>query len=299
VRSNDEQDRIRLIATCVIAISIVLSSVLWIQRANRQISVEEFASIAAQLREVHREGDVIVVDPSYLSVVREYLGDLDVVEIVDFVVVKPILVKRIHLLEFGLAGRRADLVTQVRGLGDVEFARSFDDVTWTIIAANQVADASFDLYRDLEHVRVNAHYKNGSATCDRFLSDRWLCPNNPQWNYVGRKWLAVDQVPRRCVWVHPLRNNSILEIHLPEFGDLQRHLSGGIGFTAHGARTATAPVELEVFSAERSIMRVNLAVGPKWQEFSSDISESGPLRLQIRSKNNGASHVCASIRVQG
>ncbi len=292
----------RRLSLIAVGLSIAASLLLSAWRITSIVPEASLDAAAVVVRERFHDGDLIIVEPWPQVGPRLRLGDLPLLEpkalhrddLVGF--------RRALLLELdtiGASGRSHDLLTEI---ATGEAVDAWPDLRLTTFVLRAPVRVLFDLHREIDRVRVTARYPGGEAEpCDRFRRDRWSCPRNPDWSYVGREIRDIGNEPRTCVWLHPLHRGGELTVELPP--ELVVHtpgafVLGGYGFTDHAARAAQAPVELRIEAGAETLLDVAHPVSTGWQRYRAALPpDHGPLRISVRSENNGVAHFCFALRV--
>ncbi|MEE8408915.1 MAG: hypothetical protein V3T05_04875 [Myxococcota bacterium] len=287
----------RLFFPLVVTTSIVASLLLTAWRLSHTVDDADLAAAAAAVRQSFRPGDLIVVEPRYLVGPRQRLGDLPLWEPLSLSAEDVRPYRRVHLMRVDAIGLDDALVSVLQSIGSEVDVQSFGDVelrTYTLAGGDRVL---FDLRSEIDRVRVVARYSDGvESACERWDGNRWVCPRNPGWNFVGRKTLDIDGQPRDCVWMHPLPKGGTLRIELPAV-DFGTAITGGYGFAFGSARRARAPVRVRVVRGETEILSFRHPPRRGWERFRAPLPEGGDLRIEVTSENNGASHFCMSFSV--
>ena len=279
-----------------ITVSLIGSGV----RRGHLVADADLESAAAAVRARFQAGDVIVVSPAYMGGPRARLGDLPLLE------ANPLSPEdlegftRVHLLSLDAIGARDTSRSLLASI-----AKAGEDLEWggvrlTTFTLAAVWRERFDLRRQIRDVRVTARYADGTrAGCDRFDLDRWLCPRDPGWSWVGSTTLAVDEQPRDCVWMHPLPAGGVLSIALPTLGDLEgRRLRVDYGFALEAARRARAPVSLRVLQGSETLLAATAPVAVGWHRSAIELQAAdAPLVIEVETQDNGASHFCAELHI--
>ncbi len=271
---------------------LTLAASAWLStlRASRLVTDEALAAMEAAVRESFRAGDLVLAQPPYLGYARARLGDMPLWEPRHVTAADLSPFRTLHLLSF--AGQ--EIPTALLDPGRVTSEQSWPGVTYTTIAPAAAYTVLFDLRRDLAQAKVSARYPDGvEAACDRFDRNRWLCPRNADWSYVGRETLEIDDQPRDCVWLHPLAQGGVLRVELPTVA--AQAAQGGFGFTRSAAHRAGAPVKLRMLAGDQEIFTATHPVAWGWRHFRVPLSTDAPVSLEVTTTHNGASHFCLSL----
>ncbi len=257
---------------------------------------------AAAVRADFQEGDVVVVTPYYPEGARRRLGDLPLLQPRRLEASMLDGFSRVHLLEIDALGEDDAARQLLIQRGTPNATRDFAGVQLTTVSLHGPARTVFDLGRDLEKSTARASYPDGAALrCDRWERDRWTCPRDPGWSYVGRESFLIGDERRDCVWLHPVKAGGVLTVETPPLEPAvpgsRREVALAFGFTAHGARAAAAPVQVRLRAGEEEIWRGSVPRGPGWHEHRVPLGEAASLALELESANNGAAHLCGALRV--
>lgn len=299
----------------LVCFALVLAAAGTTRRLAHRISDASLDEVAAQVRAAYRPGDRIVVHPAHAIGPRLRLGDLDLIETDAPSVDELARARRVHWLELDMLGADPGAREIVHALGTVTQALERGGLRWETIDVAAPRRVLFDLAESVAGLRVTARYPDGVvAACDRFASGaRWLCPRDPEWNYVGREILTLGREPRRCVWAHPVAGGGSLTLELPTLArsSAAQVVVGG-GFTLHGSRWARAPVKVHVREGERLVATHTQPVDGKWRVTRAGLAAKAdasaptpvdaqappPLSVEITTSYNGAAHFCLSVVVE-
>jgi hypothetical protein len=284
----------------LVVLTLVASAALQLWRLARVSDEAELAAAAAIVRREFRAGDLIVVEPPWMVGPRRLLGDLPLIEPRRIAPDDLLGVDRVWLLQLASIGGDLGVGTALAGLGTTVSTRETSRVHLRLVDLTANGRIVFDLRAGLEAASVIARYPDGvEARCERFELDRWVCPRDPGWNYVGRETLDIDGQPRACVWLHPIAAGGTLTVELPALPALVgARLEGAFGFTSDAAQRAAAPVKVSVRRGEVVLAERSFPVEPGWRRWRVPIpAGSGRLAVVLSSANNGAAHFCGELRV--
>lgn len=283
-----------LVVLVAVGASLVLSGV----RLSRRLSEPDLDAAAAAVRAQYREGDLVVVTPYYISGPRERLGDLPLLSPRQLDVADLRGYARVQLLELDVTGATSAFRELLSAQAQAQPTATFGRVRLTTFVRAPAERRRFDLGEQVAALQVTAHYADGLvARCDKFERDRWLCPRDASWSYVGREVVEIDDDPRACVWLHPLPKGGELHVVLPDTAFVPNaHVTGGMGFAASGAKRVQAPVEVRLLAGEQELMRREHPAGSSYTRYDVALpAEPVPLTLVVTSENNGAAHFCLSL----
>ncbi|MBI3178607.1 MAG: hypothetical protein HYZ27_03040 [Deltaproteobacteria bacterium] len=278
-----------------VLVTLVASPLLSTWRTSQVASPAALDAVEVSVRRAFRDGDLVLAEPHYLGYARMRLGDLPLWEPRHVVADDLATFRRVHVLSFAGWEKFPELLRllrlrQGRSLEGRRkpFQHSITHTTFDLATPERVV---FDLRRDIEQVRVVSRYPDGTeAVCDRFDRDRWLCPRDFTWSYVGRETLDIDHQPRECVWMHPLARGGVLRVELPAVA--ASNVLGGFGFTRDASRRASAPVHVRLVAGDEEVFASTHPVVLGWRHFQANVPTSVPLFLEVTTTHNGASHFC-------
>lgn len=288
---------IRIVVGAAIIASLLASAVLSAVRLAHRVPAESLDAAARIVRDSFAEGDLVVSAPASISGPRQRLGDLPFVAPSRLRPEELRPYRRVHLLELDVIGADASLGDALVSLGRVEHEQRWSGVRLRRVHLARHDVKRFDARAELRRMKVSARYPDGAvASCSSFDRDRWMCPRDPQWNYVGRATVTIDDEPRACVWAHPVAAGGALVLELPAITPRPRLVTGGFGFTTYGARAAKAPVDVRLWAGEALVYEGRHPVTPEWRRFEVEHPQSDvPLRLELSTTNNGAAHFCFDL----
>jgi len=257
---------------------------------------------AALVRGSFRAGDVIVVEPHTQVGPRQRLGDLPLREPLTLVADDLVGVSRVHLIDTGAVGSDGSSRNVLESAGAATAEQRFGRVRVTTFELS-ARPLLFDLRAEIERARVSAHYPDGQELpCDGYKDGRWTCPRDPGWSWVGRAVRAIDNQPRDCVWMHPVRAGGELRIELPRLplGE-GAEVVADFGFTMDASARAAAPVRVRLMAADDVLVEQMFPVQVGWRPLRVALPPAvkQPLRLELTTTNNGVSHFCGALRVVG
>lgn len=288
----------RFIFPVIVTTSLVASLLLSVWRLAHTVDDADLDAAAAAVRRNFRVGDLIIVEPRALVGPRQRLGDLPLWEPRSLNAEDVRQYRRVHLMRVDAIGLDDGAASVLATVGSEIDAQSFGGVelrTYVLAGGDRVL---FDLRSEIDRVRVVARYADGvESTCERWDGNRWVCPRNPGWNYVGRKTLDIDDQPRDCVWMHPLPKGGTLRIELPPI-EGGAAITGGYGFPFGSARRARAPVRVRVLRGDSVVLSFRHAPRRGWERYRQELSTSdAALAIELTTDNNGVSHFCMSFQI--
>ena len=275
-----------------LVISAVLASVIlsgW--RLRHQV---------AEVRATFETGDLIVVEPPYIVGPRQRLGDLPLVEPKTLSPDDLVGFSRVLLLHLDVIGAKDGYRRLLTELGSLEAEQHWGLIGLTIYRLTNPAKILFDMRAEVPRLKVSVRDGDGTeAACDKFDRDRWVCPRDPGWSYVGRETLDIDGEPRECVWMHPMPAGGVLQVELPAItGAASRVLVGGYGFAREAAERVHAPVQVEITHSHERVFSGAHQPGVGFERFRAPFSSGdGPIDIAVTTNDNGASHFCMALKV--
>ena len=286
----------------VLALSLVASLALTARRVSRVPADAALDAAAAEVRLGFRPGDVVVTTPPWMAGVQARLGDLPLFPVRELDPADLAGFARVWLVEVRGAGVDDRVRRSLATLGPLTDVHAATDARVSLTALAHPRAAVLDLWRDLARVRVLAHYAGATApvVCGPWTGQAWPCPRSPEWSYVGREVHALGNVPRPCVWAHPLPAGGVLRLELPALPAPagRRSLALGFGFIDDVLGRARAPVSLRVLRGAEVLWRgqrpVVEGMGGVELPLGDDVT---PLALELETTNEGAAHFCVSATV--
>lgn len=279
-----------VLSLAVCASSIVLSAV----RCAHVAAPADFEVVAEAVRGAYRDGDLVVVVPFHQAVPRTLLGDLPLIEPRRVEPEMLRLHRRLLVIAvdaFGLG----QLDDELFALGEVAPLASHGRVSASVVTVRDHVTPVFDLRRDLGAVRVAADYGGPEPVpCAQWSGARWTCPRDPDWSYVGRVTLNLEDGPRACVWMHPLNGGRELSVTLPEVPGSSLLLGHGFVLSAQTRQ----PVQVEVRRGGEKLHDADAEPRTGWRTHTIPLDRgSGPVTLAVRTSDNAAAHFCVDAWV--
>ena len=313
LRTKEAMGRFSLgLTLCGVLCSLLLTA----GRRVRQVPEASLDAAAAFVRANYAPGDVILVNPPTQVGPRLRLGDLPLWEPRDL---RPAALRdlvmahgRVHLMQLDALGSDTAVHEVMATLGEAIGSGDWPGVHVRRFELKPPGQLILDVFRDLEQASVSLRRGEHLQSCAHFQNQRWLCPQSPSWNYVGRTLMEFEKDSRTCVWLHPARAGTRLFLSLPftknsEGGQepgseaTSWRVEGGFGFTHYGARYGRAPVALRLLANGRELTRWTHARGQGWipfeRVFGEELRHATALELEVQSRDNGAAHFCGNLRV--
>ena len=270
------------------------------RRLSHQIAESDLDAAAALVRESFAQGDLVVVEPPYMVGPRQRLGDLPLIEPHKLVPEDLVGVTRVRLVSLDVIGAQPDLAVMLDHLGSLEADQAFGGVTVRTYVLASTTRVALDLRAVVKDLRVTVRYADGvEAACSIWDRDRWTCPRDPSWSYVGRETLNIDSEARDCVWMHPVPATGVLRIELPVVEGVRlTGLAGGLGFALEAANRVKSPVHVAIWVGNELVLTRDHAPGVEWERFNEPLlSSAQPIRIEVSTKDNGASHFCMGLKL--
>lgn len=286
-----------------VALGLVLLATLvaWGLRVYHTRFDGHVAVVAQAVRARFVTGDVVVTSPTFIGVLQPLLGDLPLVSVKSLTREQLVGYRRVHLASFDAVFGSDEQHVFLRSLGKEDVSIEAPGVTLSTFTLNAPDHVVMDLHARLAEAEVTVRYPGGEwQSCGPYRGRAFACPRDPGWNYVGQEWFALDDIPTRCVWMHPVKPGGALRVTLPDVADASRLLLT-YGFTSYGARFAEAPVDVRLLRGERELWHGVQLVRPerstRWIELARDGETTGePLTLEVTSPHNGAGHFCLNAQ---
>jgi len=281
-----------------------LAAHLWF--AKRPPSFDEWSTVVSAVRETKREGDLLVVSPSWADpAARRALGDA-LMPLRDEA--RPDVTRYAHALELSILGEHAPELEGWR-----EESRRVEG-KFLLRRVENPAPAHV-VYDFVDHARppfADVRGTDPAAPCawnprasiatsgnfghPTFASERSECPGGAFFN-VGVTVLAdQDFRPRRCLWSHPFaRGEIVTRFHdVPLGREIRGH--GGMYWIVEREKTG-APVTLTVRVDGDTVGRAVHRDGDGWALFQFDLgahagAAKAEVEIGVSSPNNQNRHFC-------
>jgi hypothetical protein len=277
----------------LLVLTLLASVSLSLVRHAGVVPESTYRDLSSAVRARFVAGDLIVATPHYLIGPQAVLGDLPFLAPRQLVSGDLDGHRRVHLVAVGGAGSAGELLER---LGVAEARLLIGDVALTTYALRQPTRVVYELGRGLERAKVTARYADATTVvCDRWQRDRYVCPRDPSWSYVGREVVMAGSEARSCVWLHPLGRGEELRVELPQLGPGPGLVVAlGYGFTDQAAERARAPVTLRVYAGERSAYEAAAAPPAGWTRARVEVGDQ-PVALTVETSDNSAAHFCVTL----
>jgi hypothetical protein len=294
--------RARLVLPVVLGLALVASLVLSAVRMSRVPSEAALDGVADEVRRGFRPGDIVLTTPPWMAGVQARLGDLPLLPMRDLEPAELDGFGRVWLVEVRATGADDRVRRALSGLGHLTDVTTSGDARLARVTLTHPRAAVLDLWRDLARVRVLAHYAGNAegVTCGPWSGQAWPCPRSPEWSYVGREVHALGNVPRPCVWAHPLPPGGVLRLELPALPSpsAPRSLALAFGFVDEVLGRARAPVSLRVTRGGEVLWRGQRPVVEGVGRVELPLRDDpAPLALELETTDERAAHFCLSATV--
>jgi hypothetical protein len=281
-----------LVLTASLAASLVLSTV----RQARVPSATELDGLALAVRAGFETGDVVVSSPPWMVGAQERLGDLPYLapRVLDGEDLRGY--RRVWLVE--QAGASPQVHTTLAGVGELREVARAGPGHLSLVTLRAPEVAVFDLWRDLEQAEVLARYAPGEpwSACDTAGRDRWSCPREPQWSYVGRELRLIGNEPRTCLWAHPLLPGGTLRVQL-RGAVAGRSVSLAYGFFDEVVWRLKTPVSLRLLAGEELLFSGERRPEPGLGRAVVALpAGAGPIAVRLTPSYTHGQHFCLGLR---
>lgn len=280
----------------VLAVSLWAGG-FWLLHPRGAPAAGDWRALERHLRAHWQAADAVVVRPWWAARARQYVGDLDFVQ-----------VRRPELEDWSTRARLWVIsLPHHQWLGGPFAAgryrllerREFGPLELRLYSLGRPVEVVYDLRARLEQARVSMGPPGGEKPCTRWLENRWQCTPR-DWNYVGRMVVELGEDPRRIIWAHPAEVPLRIEYPAVPGG---RELLLHTGFTPPAARTpGGAPVTVTVHVDGRELGRIVQPNRSGYFPHRFDISTLGPgphrLTLTVTTPNPGMRHFCFDGQVR-
>jgi hypothetical protein len=290
----DNRQVFRLLPLALVLGASLYSIGFWLLGPRPQVSPADYRRAEKIVRKGWAPGDALAVRPWWAARIREYLGDLDFVQVRDLE--SEDLSRYSRLWVVLLPGEQIELakysLEESFEAGDLEIVR---------YRLPDRAQVKYDFREQLDRAQVRMHQGPSVKPCDRWITNRWICTRR-DWNYVGRMVVELGDDPRKVIWAHPSDEGPI-EItyqNVPSGNTLLVHT----GFTPPAARTPEgAPVTLRVSIDGREVGKVVQDNRNGYFPTRFDISAAGPgshtVTFAVSTNHAGMRHFCFDAEVRG
>jgi hypothetical protein len=286
-----------VVLPALLALAILASVALTAVRRGRVPADADLDDLARAVRAGFATGDVVLATPPWLVGAQARLGDLPYLSPRELVVADLRGYRRVWLFEqAGPSATWRDALERLGPRREVALAGRAQ-VSLVTLATPEVA--RFDLWRDLEEARVLARYAPGEPwqACDVFTRERWSCPRDPGWSYVGREVRLVGNEPRACLWAHPLLPGGTLRLELPRRA-AGTSVSLAYGFLDDVVWRVKAPVAVRLLAGDEPLFSALRAAEPGVGRAEIALPDhAGPIALELTASYNHGAHFCVELRV--
>lgn len=265
-------------------------------------SNHEIEVAAQQLRQAHKPGDLVILQPAYATQAREFLGDLDPVAVWDPLAEDLSVHPRVWV--FGLFGKAEQLRArfEASGLKRVESLTDIPGITMDLWAVNSTQSVAYDFVAQLKNAKVWHEKGTERIACETWRTKngqggkmgRWACPNDTEWFYVAPEWHRMGEHLRLCLWAHPPNDGRIM-IQFPQV-PLTGRLYGHAGHTLNASLNAHAPIDFDVKIGAGPGQRFVIELSDTWRPFALRTATAtvADVTFGVSASNAGVNHFCFS-----
>jgi len=279
--------------------AIFLSVVFSARRLLHTPDESALDDAAAFVRRHFGPGDALILATPQMHGLRDRLGDLPWLDADALHADDTLPYARIFFLAQKMLWRAHQPPRALPGATLTE-EHSWSGVALGVYQTPPTGELLFDLGRDIKALQVSVHQRDGVAKlCRQFDRDRWTCPGEKAWNYVGQTYLEVEGTPRRCVWLHPFHDGRLLRLEAAVKPSDRVILTGAYGFSDHAARNAQAPVTLRINTGVGAPWVIRHGVQAGWKRLRQTLDTGDKITIEVESTHPGAAHFCLDLKVVG
>jgi hypothetical protein len=294
VDGRDKSAKLNLVLAAVVAVAAVYSIGWYIYSPLTRPSIDDYNQFSRYIHANWTRGDVLAVTPFWAERVREYAGDLKVINPPNLVDEDLGAYRRLWLLSvFNYANKR-DLLGTLSHKYKLAGEQRFGRLGLYLFEMAQSGRVTYDFREQIQKAHVYVDKDGQRKECATFRDGGWRCPGN-SWEYVGQETLDVDDNPRACLWSHPTTGGSVNT----EFKGvpLGRRIVVHSGLTRNATRMKEgAPVTLEVLVDGRSVLTAVNRNAPGWNIFEADTSAMAggnhDVLFRVTTPQDGMRHYC-------
>lgn len=223
----------------------------------------DIESAASSVRQGYREGDLVVVSPSWFATARQALGNR-VLPLEDQARADEDLYERLWVIAFGSHN------TEAARRGELEERRGFGAVTVERYRLTPTADLVFDFVEEFERARVSA---DQDTSCHR-QRGRWRCGRRGRNEWIGTETISdMNHRPRRCIWAHPLPDQRQLVIRFDDVARGQRIVGHHATDYVVGRHEGPEPTNFSVEVDGERILSLEHHDRDSWRRFEIEVPE--------------------------
>jgi hypothetical protein len=282
---------IAIVGALALVSASLLSLVFWARLPGRLPADADYQRAEALIRSQVREGDIIVLAPSWAERGRQFLTSAPVYAGYDFTEEPPHGTDRIWLValadapRFSLEDARRALQSQASPAAAGE-------------RIGQLWVEPYSLKRKPQLFSFTDSISKASATvewtrdepCRRLPSGALQCSRG-DWNKLQPGWFEVNERPAYCLWAHPTDNGSIrLSYPAVPSGEL-RGWAAIVGQAAEG-RGASVEIQVDVDGKYLRQFSFPNAIGKQPFAVALPDSEAHQVDFVINTSNAGRRHFC-------
>ncbi len=265
-------------------------------RPSRRLPREDYVALAASLEEGFGERDVIAFSPFWAERGRLWLGQHPVLGVRDPSIEDLSLYAKLWLVgvfEQDTAPVREALASQYEHESSERFGKLTLD-RFVLPAPNRTV---YDFWDEVDRAQVRVAGKT-TIKCNRWANQRWKCPGDRDWHYVGRLVTDIDYNPRRCLWAHPVGEGPLqIEYSKVTLGSVLKGWHG-IRRTAVGRNPSDVKLVVEIDDEQVGSFLAQDKIGyfPFEIDTRAIAGEKHTVRFSVSSKRAGRRHYCFEAR---
>ena len=290
---REQINSINLLLAALVTAAAIYSIGWYVYSPLSRPSPGDYEALSAHLHREWAGGDVLAVTPFWAERIREYAGDLAVINPPRLVDEDLSRSSRLWLLSvFGYAKDR-DLLGTLSRKYRLASEKRFGKLDLYLFELPPPAKVAFDFLARIDAARVTVQ-KTGEPKECQWRDNKWSC-NSSSWEYVGPAILDVDDNPRQCIWAHPVTAGTVTV----EFKDvpLGRRIVGHHALTAAAARVPDGmPVTLEAEIDGQPALRSTNQNRKGWNRFEIDTARfsgtSHAVTFKVTTPRDGMRHYC-------
>ena len=267
--------------------------------ANEVPPMESFRPSADAIRKEHRDGDLVVFAPAWMTQTRVALGEWMTFDDE----VRSDTFDHPRIWELALEGRSSP---ETEGL-PVLSRRELDRLTLTLYRNTSYRPAVWRAYDEVAAAKFSIALPEGEKPCPWDPSaKRHSCGPviGEPWVWLGQQYLTdVGFMPRRCLWNHPTERGPLRTRFDEVPGGTKLTVHTGLAYAAYRDTNWESPVYLEVEIDGRSAGRIVHRGDVGWTTTVYDVPpgpERHSLAFVVTTPKQGMRHFCwdAAMRVE-
>ncbi len=296
---REQINSINILLAVAVAVAAAYSIAWYVYSFRTRPTLKDYEGASSHIHAQWARGDVLAVTPFWAERIREYAGDLDVINPPNLVGEDLSRQRRLWLLSvFGYANDH-DLLGTLSKKYHLATQKRFGKLDLYLFDLAPPANVGYDFYERVQDARVTVARGADRKECT-WRDKKWACAPS-SWEYVGQTILDVDDNPRRCLWAHPV-TGGIVTIEYSNV-TLSRRIVGNHGLTAAAARVPDGmPVTLEVEIDGREMHRSTNLNKKGWNRFEVDTAAYAgtphTVTFKITTPRDGMRHYCFTADVR-